>query len=327
MRSYLFVIAISVLLFSTASAQIIPASLQPTPGKGYLLGPGDQIAVKVLGEEQFNFAATVDENGHIRVPYDNVPLVAKCLSQNELTSAVSDRLTKLLRSPQMSLEITKRNILPVTVYGEVNSAKEIELRRAATLVEVLAVAAGPKDEASGMVQVFRTQPPKCATPEQQAQWEKALGNLTVPSEIYKLADLKTTNPPVYPGDVVVVEKALPVYLTGEVLAPQGIYLKAGGTTLTEALAKIGGIRPEAKTKDIKIYRMKDGSKERETIAANLDQIKKGLETDPLLEPYDIVEVDKSKKSLGMTILEFALGAGKTAITSSATSLGYRTILY
>ncbi|MGE3466354.1 MAG: SLBB domain-containing protein [Pyrinomonadaceae bacterium] len=323
---YIFALAISFLLFNTVSAQIVPASLQPAV-KAYQLGPGDQIAVKVLGEEQFNFTATVDENGHIRVPYDNEPLVAKCLSQNELTSAVSERLTRLLRSPQMNLEITKRNILPVTVYGEVNRASEIELRRNSTLVEVLAVAAGPKDEASGMVQIFRTQPPKCATPEQEAQWQQALGELTVPSEIYELADLKTTNPPVYPGDVVVVEKALPVYVTGEVLAPQGIYLKAGGTTLTEAIAKIGGVRPEAKTKDIKIYRVKDGSKERETISANLDEIKKGLQKDPLLAPYDIVEVNKAKKSLGMTILEFALGAGKTAITSSATGFGYKTVLY
>ena len=33
----------------------------------------------------------------------------------------------------------------------------------------------------------------------------------------------------------------PIYITGEVVAPQGIYLKEGGTSLTEAIAKVGGV--------------------------------------------------------------------------------------
>jgi protein involved in polysaccharide export with SLBB domain len=77
--------------------------------------------------------------------------------------------------------------------------------------------------------------------------------------MYSLTNLRQgkdeANPIIYPGDVIVVQKAAPVYVTGEVIAPQGIFLKEGGTSLTEAIAKVNGARREAKTKDIKIYRL------------------------------------------------------------------------
>ena len=66
---------------------------------------------------------------------------------------------------------------------------------------------------------------------------------------------------------------------------------------------VGGVNREAKTKEIKIYRLKENSKDREVIAVNYDLIKKGEQKDVMLEPYDIVEVDKSKKSIGQIIFE------------------------
>ena len=97
-------------------------------------------------------------------------------------------------------------------------------------------------------------------------------------------------------------------------------------SLTEAIAKIGGVRREAKTRDIKIFRLKSGSKERDVISANYDQIKKGLQKDVMLEPYDIVEVDHNRKSIGQTILELVGGAARTGVASVTQGLGTR-VLY
>ena len=47
-----------------------------------------------------------------------------------------------------------------------------------------------------------------------------------------------------------------------------------------------------------MYRRKSGAPQPEVIAVNYDQIRKGTEKDILLEPFDIVEVGKSKKSIG-----------------------------
>jgi hypothetical protein len=52
-------------------------------------------------------------------------------------------------------------------------------------------------------------------------------------------------------------------------------------------------------------------------------IKAGSQKDPVLEPYDIIEVGKTKKSIAQTILEIAIGAGKGGLTSMTNGIGYR----
>ncbi|MBL8180700.1 MAG: SLBB domain-containing protein [Blastocatellia bacterium] len=324
-----------VLLLSLAiSAITVPG--QTTGDKvvdtGYMIGPGDEITAKVLGEPQFDFVATVDEDGKIEVPFTDQLIVAQCRTERELRTEVSGFLSKYLRNPQLSLRVTDRKSRPpATIYGEVKTPAQIELRRRTTLVELISFSGGITDDAGGMVQVFRTRPPLCSKVGDDGQWATNSGDPTdVPSRMYSLASIRSgkeeANPIIYPGDVIVVQKAAPVYVTGEVVAPQGIYLKEGGMSLSEAIAKIGGVRAEAKTKDIKIYRLKSNSKDREIIAANLDLIKKGEQKDPTLEPYDIIEVNRAKDSIGETILKLVTGAGRTAFSSMTSGVGTR-ILY
>lgn len=295
-------------------------------GKGYLLGPGDIIEGKILGEQQFDFVATVDEDGKIEVPFSQAPVLAKCRSERELRLEVSRLLGAYLRNPQLSLRVTERKSRPpATIYGEVGTPQQVILTRKTTLLELISFSGGVKEEAGGMVQVFRTRRPVCTEADTENDWKSDGGDaLDVPSRMYSLSSLRLgkeeANPVIYPGDVVVVQKAAPVYITGEVLSPQGIYLKEGGMSLSEAIAKIGGVNREAKTKDIKIYRLKSNSKDREIIAANYDLIKKGEQKDIMLEPYDIVEVDKSKKTFAMTILEIATGTARQALSGFGSGL-------
>lgn len=326
----LFVLAVSFCLSQIASAQAIPVDANVQ--KGYLLGPGDEITGKILGESQFDFVSTIDEDGKIEVPFFDKPVIAKCLSERDLRIDVTKLLGKYLRNPQVSLRVTQRNSRPpATIYGEVVTPQQVVLTRKATLLELLSFSGGVKEEAGGMIQVFRTRKPICTEPDTETDWQPtADGGLDVPSRLYSLSSLRLgkeeANPQIFPGDVVVVQKASPVYITGEVLTPQGLYLKEGGLSLSEAIAKIGGVRREAKTKDIKIYRLKSNSKDREIISANYDLIRKGTQKDIMLEPYDIVEVDKSKKSITETILEIAIGTGKSALGGFGNALPTR-VLY
>jgi len=134
------------------------------------------------------------------------------------------------------------------------------------------------------------------------------------------------NPVILPGDIIVVQKASPVYFSGEVKQTGGILLKDGGLSLTQAIAMVGGVNAEAKTKDVKIYRLKADSKDREVISVNIDQIKAGKQRDVMLEPYDIIQVDKSKKSIAQIIFETVTGATRTAIGGIGGALPQR-ILY
>lgn len=302
----------------------------PVDQKGYMITPGDEITGKVLGEPQYDFVTTVNDNGMIYVPFspENKPVIAKCHSELELRNEITTLLARYLRNPQVSLNI-KKNYRTATIYGEVNKPMQVELRRKATLVEMLAMAEGIKEEAAGMIQVIRTQPPVCTDNFSVKDiWTVENGDPTdAPSRMFSLAAVRLgkeeANPVIYPGDVIMVLKASPVYITGEVVAPQGIYLKEGGTSLYEAIAKISGLKPEAKTKDVKIFRLKSNSKDRDTISANLDLIRKGEQKDIMLEPYDIIQVDKSKDSMATTILKAALGIGKQMAGSLSSGLSYR----
>ncbi|MBA3784305.1 MAG: SLBB domain-containing protein [Acidobacteria bacterium] len=300
--------------------------------RGYLVGPGDEITGKVMNEPQFDFVATIDDDGKFQVPFFDKTIEARCRTEKELRSEVTQLLSKYLKNPQISVRVTQRKSRPpVVVTGEVRAQQQVELRREARLLELISFAGGETGDAGGMVQIFRTTPPICAAPNEKDEWMAESNNGTdVPSRLYSLSSLRLgreeANPIIYPGDVIVVQKASPVYITGEVVAPQGILLKGGGTSLTEAIAKIGGVRREAKTKDIKIYRLKANSKEREIIAVNYDLIKKGTQKDVMLEPYDIVEVDKSKKSIAQITLELITGVGRQGLGAVTSGLGQR-VLY
>lgn len=312
------VFLLTVGLFQAAAAQQIPVTIADTP-RGYLVGPGDEVTGKVLGEPQFDFVATIDEDGKFEVPFFDQPIQARCRTEKDLRADVTKLLAKYLRSPQISLRVTQRKSRqPATIFGEVRSPQQVELKRKARLLELISFAGGETEKASGMVQVFRTQSPMCIESSDAANdwFAEAENGSSVPSRQYSLVSLRSgreeANPLIYPGDLIVVQKSMPVYVIGEVNALREIPITGNGLSLTEAIAQSGGFSRQAKTKTVTIRRLKANSKEREAIVVNFDQIKKGTQKDLVLEPYDIVEVDKTKKSVAQTILEIATGSVKSA---------------
>jgi polysaccharide export outer membrane protein len=302
--------AVGVCLAQTVFAQqTIPA----VNTRGYLVGPGDVIEGKVLGERDYDFTATVDEDGNFEVPFFDKPVPAMCRTEKDLRMDVTKLISKYVRNPQVSVQVKERKSRPpATIYGEVRAQQRVDLQRKARLLDLLAFAGGVTEKAGGMIQVFRTQPLMCGEPGEINEWKAESNNGTdVPSRIYSLSSVRLgqdeSNPVIYPGDIIVVQKAPTVYVIGQVMALKEISLTEGGLSLTEALAQAGGFNREAKTKDVKIRRLKANSREREIISVNFDQIRKGQQKDIMLEPNDIVEVDKSKKGIGEILLEVATG--------------------
>lgn len=303
---YSFIFLILALCLTSTSFGQEAADVQ----KGYLVGPGDVLTIKVLSEKDFDLdAVTVDEDGQFTIPYVDQPIVAKCKTERELQAEVVKRWSKFLKNPQVSLRVTQRNSRPpVSVYGEVRQPQQVVLTRRAHLLELLSFAGGVTDKSGGMIQIFRTRPPICTDATVEAAWKSSTApGLDVPSQIYSLASLRQgreeANPEIMPGDIIVVPKAAPVYVTGEVVKPGEMDMPEGGLPLTQAIAMASGISREAKTKNIKIYRRKQGAPQPEVIAVNYDLIRKGQEKDPMLEPFDIVVVDKAKKSIGDILIE------------------------
>lgn len=296
--------------FQSVAGQVVTIPVDNQ--KGYQLGPGDEVTGKVLGEPQFDFVATIDEDGKLEVPFVDKPLMAKCKTERELRSEITTLLAKYLRTPQLSLRVTQRNSRPpVSIYGEVRQQQQFTLTRRVFLLELISSAGGETEKSGGMIQVFRTRPPMCVEPNAEKDWKIGTGGLDVPSRMYSLSSLRQgreeANPEIFPGDIIVVQKAAPIYVTGEVIRPGEMNIPEGGLPLMQAVAMASGITRDAKTKEIKIYRRKVGSTNPQVILANYDHIRKGKQKDLMLEPFDIVEVGKAKKNIGDVFYELLIG--------------------
>ena len=136
---FLFITALCVSQISFAQETIVTADSL----RGYLVGPGDVVAIKVMGEPDFSVdQATVDEDGKIQVPFFDQGVLAKCRTEKELTADVRQLLTKYLKSPQVTVRVDKRNSRPpATIYGEVRNPQQVVLTRRATLLELLSFSA------------------------------------------------------------------------------------------------------------------------------------------------------------------------------------------
>jgi protein involved in polysaccharide export with SLBB domain len=162
--------------------------------------------------------------------------------------------------------------------------------------------------------------PICSDPADEAEWKAQSNNgLDVPSQLYSLGSLRQgsdeSNPVIFPGDIIVVQEALPVFVVGEVNATGKVLLPEGGMSLAQAIAQVGGVRTGVKTRDIKIYRLKPNSKDRDIIAINYDHVRQGKVKDVMLEPYDIVEVDKAKKGIGDILLGILTKGGEGVLNT------------
>lgn len=306
------VVAVALCTVAAAFAQtIVPVS---DTNRGYLIGPGDVLTIKALGEPAFDIEKiNVDEEGKLYIPYVETPVVAKCKTERELQAEVARAWSKYLKNPQVNLRVTERlSRPPVSVYGEVTKQSQFDLTRRVYLLEIISVAGGVTDKSSGVIQVFRTRPPVCSGPDDTNNWIiNADTDLGVPSRMFSIAALRQgreeANPEILPGDIIVVQKAAAVYVTGEVIKPGELGIPEGGLPVTQAIAMASGQTREAKMKDVKIYRRKPGQPQPEMIVANVERIKKGEMKDVMLEPGDIVEVGKAPKGFMDYLIEFATG--------------------
>ena len=308
---------IRVLLILSALSLLAGSFLSQTPTTkpqmGYLIGPGDVLSIKALGEKEFEAdAITVDEDGKISIPWVNDPIVASCKTERELQADVVKLWTQYLKNPQINVRVTDRKSRPpVSVTGEVGKQAQFDLTRRTSLLEVLSAAGGWTDKSSGTVQVIRTRPPLCASPEAVENWKKETGGLGFSTQVYSLAAVaqgtSESNPEILPGDIINVPEAAPVYVTGEVKKADRIDMPASGLPLTQAIAMAGGYTQDAKMKSVKLYRRRQGSNEPEVIDVDVNAIKKGEQKEIMLRPYDIVEVGKQGETFGSFWMKILTG--------------------
>jgi len=318
----------------TSSSGTVQASPLDTQGiKSYLLGPGDVVEIRVFGQPDLSATAQVDSDGNLSaLPFLEEPISAKCRTEKAVQKDIAAAYSKLVNNPQVSVRITERNSRqPATVFGAVRQSVRLEMKRKVRLNEVIAASGGFTERASGTIQVLHTEPLMCPEPGEEAE-ALPIDGTRIPLQIVKISELRAgkleANPVIRPGDYILVTEAEPVYLTGAVLSPQGVFLREQ-LTLSRAVAMVGGTRKEAKLTDIKIYRQKPGSTEQDVIHVDLAAIKKSQKPDFILMPYDVVEISEagafSSQRIGATLVGAIAGGLSGAVTSTGTYLPTRVI--
>lgn len=280
----------------------------------YRLGPGDEIRVQQLNDEELDGkTARVDDQGFVNLPSVGRMQVGG-LTVQQAESVLSTALKSLLVNPQPVIAITEYRSQPVSVLGAVNNPGVIQLQGRKTLVETLSMAGGLRADAGTEVQVTR---------------RLTYGHLPLPNETtdpsneysiakVNLAALLKGNDPnnnitVDPQDIISVPRAESVYVTGDVVKPGGFPLTGnGGVSVLQAVSLAEGLGPQASPKGAKIFRLRQegaSTSDRTEIPVNVEAILAGKSEDFVMKPQDILFIPDSKsKKAGVRAAEAAIQA-------------------
>ncbi len=344
--SMLFAILLSLTLSALVQAQEQPSApsasgpvLSQSPSvdnqgiRNYLLGPGDVIDVRVFGQPDLSAMVEIDSDGNVSsLPFLEAPIPAKCRTEKALQKDIAVAYARYIKNPQVSVRISERKSRqPATVFGAVRQPTRVLMQRKVRLNELIASSGGFTERASGTIQILHTEPVMCPQPGEEAD-AAPIDGTKIPLQIVKISELRAglpqANPVIRPGDILQVTEAEPIYVTGSVFSPQGIFLR-DQLTLSRALAMVGGVRQEAKVSEVKIYRQQPGAQTQETIVVDYAAIKKNKKPDVFLQAFDVIEVPEagifSPGRIGKTLMGAASGGLGNMFMTGGTSLTNKVI--
>ena len=195
--TFVFVLALLTSLMAlpfTASAQAparpnSPAAKEGMPLDDYRIGPEDLLAISVWKNDAMSRVVPVRPDGMISLPLlDDVK--AAGLTPMQLREHIAKKLTEFVPSPAVSVIVNDVRSFKVAVIGEVLRPARYDLKSRTTLLDVLALAGGFNQFASRTrLVVIRTDGTK---------------QNRVPVNYNKVINGEEENPPLRPGDIVIV---------------------------------------------------------------------------------------------------------------------------
>lgn len=252
-----------------------------------LIHAGDILDIDVLGSLEYDFRGETDGEGFLSsLPYLDVSIFALCRTEEELAAEIQTAYTKFLREPRILVRVIDRAARrPAVLLGAIRAPHRFQIQRPVRLNELIVMSGGITDKASGEIQIFRPAASSCAAHKKNQPASEFLK--------IKISDLIAgkfaANPMVRTGDVVTVEEASPVYVTGGVSAPQRILFRAG-MTISRAVASAGGVSRNGNAAAVTIFRRQTSDTQLKIIEVDLEKVGKNLADDIAIEPHDIIEV-------------------------------------
>ena len=256
-------------LFRMPPTTFAPADQIPvTPD--YVIGPGDEVVVRVWGHDNFNGRLTVDRAGSIYIPQVGAVHVAG-LRYSELQGQIKRDLSKAFRNFEMSVNLGQLRSIQVFVLGEAMHPGSYTVSSLSTAFNALLASGGPTAQGSlRKVQVQR-------------------GGQTVSTiDLYDFAlrGDKSKDVTLQAGDVLFIPVVgAQVALGGSVRRP-AIYEVVEGSTVGDLLGLAGGASTTASGGRFSLERISDHH-DRAAMSVKLDPAGLGIR----LTDGDVLHVD------------------------------------
>lgn len=271
--------------FSAISQAPTPS---PTPeinkNEAGLIHFGDLIDVDFDGTAEYDWRGSLTQNGMLEGLDQYGAISALCRSETEVAAEITSTYSKILRDPKVTVRIIDRsNRAAAQINGAVKVPMRFRFQRPARLKELIVAAGGFTDDASGEIAIFRPDNLNCIEKSPSGNGIHVI-NISI-SEL--LSGKEPANPVILSGDLVTVQKAVPIYVIGAVNNPKPIYARSG-MPVSRAIATAGGLAKGAVAQKVSIFR-RDGTNTT-VIQVDLEKIKNGEINDVELKAFDIIEV-------------------------------------
>ncbi|MDR3797033.1 MAG: SLBB domain-containing protein [Terracidiphilus sp.] len=211
-------------LFDEGPTTFAPMDHIPVPAD-YVLGPGDQLLIRVWGKIDLDGGMTVDRDGQIFIPKVGSLRVAG-LRYEQLESYLRAAIGNLYKGFELSVTMGKLRSIQIFVLGSARQPGAYTVSSLSTLVNALFASGGPS--ATGSMRHIQL---------------RRDNRVVADFDIYDLLRRgdKSHDVQLLPGDVIYIPPAGPqVAIIGSVNEP-GIYELKGETTIAAALGDAGGL--------------------------------------------------------------------------------------
>ena len=288
------------------------AKCENTIRSTYLLGPDDQL--EISGPELTDMSSKpirIDGEGDIEVPLAG-PVHVAGLTVQQTEQELDKVLSKYIRHPQVVVNVVEVRSQPVSVLGAVNSPGVHQVQGHKTVLEMLAMAGGIRQDAGYSIRITRQVEWGCI-PLLGAQLDASSKYSVAEVNLREIMDAKTPeeNIQIFPHDVISVPKAEMIYVVGEVHRSGGFVLgEHRSMSVLQALSLAGGLNTGADPRHAKILRLKPDADQREELKVDVKDALNGKKSDTPLQGEDILFIPGSTgKKAALRGLEAAIQTG------------------
>ena len=294
-----------------AATPDIPKAAEPLPGVDQI-GPNDQLSIWAFEVEELNGKLfRVDGKGYIDLPLaGRVKAAGK--TAGELKEELIGRFKVYVRDPRVTVTLAEGRSKPVSVIGAVKSPGIHQLEGRKTLIEMISLAGGFREDAGYSVKITR-----------DLKWGKiplanaaadSSGKFSVAEVRVKdlvAADSPVENIQILPDDVVSVPKTELFYVVGDVHKPGGFPMgETKYVPVFQALSMAEGVLGTASEGHSRIVRPRPGSSGPAEIPVDVKKIMKGKGSDVTLQAGDILYIPSSTaKKVTARAIEAGIGLG------------------